>query len=203
MVFLLIVFVISIINIGCTNEGNEKIAYISSNPNSEHEKTFEELHLGILFDFNLKLPKADKSWVNLWVEGYSEGKALEPFHLAELSYGLSPNKTEEGRTGFGMINPISEEPQFFLYSVGVSQESHGIENNFLEKDSISTWDYAIESKTIGLEPGEEKVLAVYRQDEDTMRSSYDYQNQDSINEMIKEDKTVLLLKIKVEERNEV
>jgi hypothetical protein len=185
------------------NKNNNIIAYISSYTNSEYEKTFKELNLGILFDFNLKLTKADKSWVNLWVEGYSEGKALEPFHLTELSYGLSPNKTEEGRTGFGIMGPNSDEPQIFLYSTGIGQQPVVV-NNFFKKTAGSSWNYAIDSEAIGLELGEEKILAVYRQEDDnTMRAGYDYEDQASIDEMIKENKRVLILKIKVEEKSEL
>lgn len=45
------------------------------------------------------------------------------------------------------------------------------------------------------------MLAVYRQSEDQLRT-YDFQDLDSINKMINEDKTVLLLKVKVEEVKE-
>ena len=50
--------------------------------------------------------------------------------------------------------------------------------------------------------GEEKVLAVYRQVEKQLKF-FDFQDPESINKMINEDKIVLLLKIKVEERNEI
>ena len=43
-------------------------------------------------------------------------------------------------------------------------------------------------------------MAVYRQGEEALRTAYDYQDLDSINKMINEDKAVLLLKIKLEER---
>ena len=106
-----------VFNIGCNSQdsNNDKIAYISSNTDSEYEKTFNELNLGILFDFDLKLPKADKSWVDIWVEGYSNGEVIEPFPLTHLSYGLSPKELEEGKMGFGVINPNSDQMQFFLY----------------------------------------------------------------------------------------
>lgn len=199
-IFPLIIIITMVIVAGCTDESNnnKKIAYICANANSEYQNTFEELKLGIIFDFNLELTRADKSWVNIWVEGYSEGKAVEPFHITELSYGLSPEQTIKGRTGFGIINPGGEEPQIFLYSLGASQRPHGIINDFMKESSISTWEYAVGNEAIGLEPGEEKILAVYRQGEDTLRSGYDYQDQDSIDEMINKDKTVLLLKIKVD-----
>ena len=86
-------------------------------------------------------------------------------------------------------------------SPGVSVTPHSIDNDIIFDDGISGWDYAMTSKKIGLESGEEKILAVYRQSRDGMRT-YDFQDLDSINEMIKEDKTVILLKIKIEEIEE-
>jgi hypothetical protein len=84
--------------IGCNNVSEvDKIAYISSNPNSDYIKTFKDLNLGILFDFNLKLTRADKSWVTIWVEGYSNGNPIEASQFMELSCGSFPNSVEEGR----------------------------------------------------------------------------------------------------------
>jgi len=53
--------------------------------------TFEDLNLGILFDFDFTLPNADNSWVNLWVERYIDGEK-ESQRLTQLSYGNSPNE---------------------------------------------------------------------------------------------------------------
>lgn len=203
---LLAIIIITIIFCtGCSskksNSDNNQIAYISSNTDSEYLKTFKDLQLGILFDFNLKLPNADKSWVNIWVEGYSNGKAVEPFHLAELSYGLSPNKVEEGPMGFGILNANSIEPQFFLYSKGVKTTPDIKDKSFFIKSAASIWQYAIGSEPIGLESGKETILAVYRQGKNSLRAGYDYQNLNSINQMIKDDITVLILKIKVEKKD--
>ena len=196
---LLIITIFMIFITGCTND-KDKIAYISSNTNSEYEKTFKDLQLGIIYDFNLKLPYADKSWVNIWVEGYRDGKPMEPSILTELSYGFSPQQVEEGRMGFGIINS-NNDIQLFLYSAGIHSLPQSVDNNLFSQSAISSWDYAIGSKEIGLKSGEEKIIAVYRRAENSIRT-YDYQDIDSLNKMIEEDTTVLLLKIKVEERNE-
>jgi hypothetical protein len=203
MIYLLILVSIIIFTTGCNNQKNQenqKIAYISANIDSNYEKTFKDLHLGILFDFNLKLPKADKSWVRIWVEGYSNGNPVEPFPLTQMSYGLSPNKIDEGQMGFGMINPNSDETQMFFYSINTSLSPITIDNSFFINSGMTTYDYAIGSKTIGLDSGEELLLAVYRQEKESMYT-YDYQDPDSIKKMIDEDSTLLLLKIKVEEKN--
>lgn len=205
MICLILIGVLIILNIGCSDNSSEsnKIAFVSANVNSEYEKTFKELQLGILFDFDLRITNADKSWVNIWVEGYRNGKPVEPFPLTQLSYGLSPKKIEEGQMGFGIINPNSNEPLLFLYSTDVRTGPHIMENNFFIKNSISSWDYAIGSEEVELDYGEEVVLAVYRQGKESLRSGYDYQKLESINKMIQEDITVLLLKIKVEKRTKL
>lgn len=102
--------------------------------------------------------------------------------------------------GFGIINSNSNDPQLFLYSKGTRTRHYSIDNNFLNKSGVSGWDYTIGSDIIGIESGEKMVLAVYRQNEEFMRTAYEYQNLNSVNKMINEDQTVLLLKIKVEER---
>lgn len=211
--YLFVIIIITMVfGFGCSSENNnnnksdndnKKIAYISSNNGSEYENTFKELQLGILFDFNLKLPKADKSLVNIWVEGYSNGKPVEPSPLTELSYGLSPVQLEEGPMGFGIINPNSNETQIFLYSKGITSSLYRINKNVFAEASISSWDYAIGNEPIGLEPSEEVVLAVYRQGKESLRAGYEYQDLDSINKMINEDTNVILLKIKVEEKAEL
>ena len=198
----MIVVITMVFNVGCSSQSdnNNKIAYISSNIDSEYQKTFKDLQLGVLFDFNLKLPNANKSWVYLWVEGYCNGKAVEPFPLTQLAYGLNPKQVEEGPMGFGILNPNSGEAQFFLYSKGIRGIPQSINNSLLSNDRMSMWEYAIGDKAIGLESGQEMLLAVYRQGEGSMRAGYDYQDSDSVNKMINEDATVILLKIRVEEK---
>jgi len=183
---LLIIVLPIFFNTGCSRENisSNKAAYVAVNVDSEYEKTFKDLNLGILFDFNLRVPNADKSWVNIWVEGYSNGKPIEPFPLTQLYYGLSPNKEEEGQMGFGIINHNSKDPQIFLYSSGAKTNPESIGNNFFIESGVSSWDYAIGSEAIGLEYGEELVLAVYRQGKESLRTGYDYQDVKAINQMI-------------------
>lgn len=65
----------------------------------------------------------------------------------------------------------------------------------------ANWGLAIDDgKEISLEPGETKVLGVYREAGNILRT-YDYQDMNHITQMINENITVLLLKIKVERMN--
>ncbi|MUK87829.1 hypothetical protein GMD78_05370 [Ornithinibacillus sp. L9] len=191
-------FLFLLLSSGCTNS-SEDIATISVNSDSEFANTFEGLNLGILFDFNFKLPNADKSWVNLWVERYNDGKK-DSQPLTQLSYGNSPNEFEEGNLGFGMINPNSEDTIVVLYGPGVSAQQSIIENES-KTDIISSWNYAMDNKEVNLELGETKILAAYRETKSNSISTVDLQDEESIKRMIKQDDMVLLLKINIEEKN--
>lgn len=197
-IFSAIFFIFLVIGTGCMNSSKDK-ATISVNSNSEYVQTFKDLNIGILFDFHFKLPNADKSWVTLWVERYRDGKK-ESEPLTQLSYGNSPNEVEEGRLGFGMINPNSAESSVFLYGPSVTIPPSMIEKKDKAK-TLSTWDYAIGDEEVELEIGESKILAVYRETESNSMSTVDLLDEESINRMIDEDNTVLLLKLKIEEKN--
>ena len=190
-----ILLFILIVSSGCTNT-SEKVATISVNSGSEYVNTFEDLNLGILFDFDFTLPNADKSWVNLWVDRYIDGeKESQP--LIQLSYGNSPNEVEEGHLGFGMINPNSKSTLVFLYGPAVSTHPSIIERESMT-DVSSSWDYAIGNEKVDLDIGETKILAAYRETESNSIRTIDLQDEDSVNEMIKQDNMVLLLKVKIE-----
>ena len=195
---LVLLMLISLLG-GCSSDRSNKIAYISANENSRYQTTFSELNLGLVRDYRLMLPSADKSWVKIWVEGYRDGEKVEPSPLAELSYGLSPEKVSEGSMGIGIIH-TGERRYVFLYAPGVSMGPMELDA-FLIDSGISGWEYAVDSERIGLEPGETVVLGAHRQGEQSLRM-YDLQDEDSIDDMIEEDKTVLLLKIRVDEQEE-
>lgn len=207
LLYLMIIFTTLVFSIGCSNKNtsSSKIAYISTNVNSPYEKTFKDLNLGTLFDFNLKLPNPDKSWVTMWVEGYSNGKPIDPFQIIQLSYISPSNEVEESQVGFGILNlnnsENSSERKLFLYSANSTMSVNNTNENLFVEPAISSWEYAISDESLALEPGEELLLAVYRQGKDSLSTGYDYQDSDSVNEMINESMNVLLLKIKVEEKN--
>ncbi|MGM0852490.1 MAG: hypothetical protein ACQEWI_07750 [Bacillota bacterium] len=192
------VILLILISVGCSDDRETDQPTISMKTDSEYEDTFEGLNLGVLFDFDFYLPNADKRWVNLWVERYSAG-TKDPQSLTELSYGNSPEEMEEGRMGFGMINPNAEDTLVFLYGPGVSTQPSRIEKDF-RTDVISSWDYAIGKEKVELKLGETKILAAYRETGSNSMRTIDYQDEESVNNMIKQNDTVLLLKIKVEEK---
>ncbi|MFC5591415.1 hypothetical protein ACFPRA_21240 [Sporosarcina soli] len=184
---------------GCTKP-NKETATISANADSEYIHTFKDLNLGILFDFNFRLPDADKRMVTIWVEGYQDGEK-EPDPLTQIAYGSSPQQVTEGHLGFGIINSTTEESILFLYAPSVSTspvkiESLNVPNRF------SAWDYAIGDEKVALSLGETKLLAVYRQSAGNAIRTYDFQDEEAVKQMIKEDSRVLLLKMKIEESHE-
>ncbi|KMJ57452.1 hypothetical protein AB685_15650 [Bacillus sp. LL01] len=181
---------------GCSNIRKAETPTISINENSEYETTFNELNLGVVMDFDFHLPDADKRWVNLWVERYKDGKK-DPESLTHLSYGSIPSDSEEGNLGFGMINPNAEDTMVFLYGPGVKVQPSKIDKEF-KTNMISTWDYAIGKGKVKLELGKTKILAAYRESDSDTVSTVDFQDMESVERMIEQDDTVLLLKIKVE-----
>lgn len=200
LILLLILIMILTITIGCSNEDTEEevAASISINNDSKYISTFTELNLGDMFDFNLRLPNANRSIVTIWVEGYKDGSSMGQEPLTELSYRFSPNDVEENPMGLGIFNH-NFDSKLLIYASGgkVLSDPTDIEGYVLNESGVSTGDYAIGSEAITLESGEEKLLAAYRQAEYSLRT-IDYENEDSINKMIEEDDVVLLLKIIVE-----
>jgi hypothetical protein len=201
LIFILISFSFLIVSSGCTSRsdtGDGKAAVsVTANSDSEYVKTFNDLNLGILFDYDFSLPNADKRWVNLWVERYHNGKK-DSNPLTQLSYGNSPKEVEEGHLGFGMINPNSAEPLVFLYGPGVRNLPVAIEKD-ANTNTLSSWDYAIGKEKVELKLGETKILAVYRETKSDSLSMIDYQDEESVGKMINQDDMVMLLKLKIEE----
>ena len=190
-----------IVNSGCTRSTklNDTMATISPNQDSKYVKTFEDLHLGILYNFDFRLPEADQRWVTIWVDSYKDGKK-EPHPLATLSYGRSPNQLEEGELGFGIINPNSNDTLLFIYAPGITASPQKIESNNLP-NVTSGWQYAIGDEKTELNLGETKILAAYRQSFKDSMKTYGFLDEETVKQMVKEDDRVLLLKIKIEKSN--
>jgi hypothetical protein len=181
---------------GCSENADNPT--ISKNPNSEYERTFNDLALGVLFDFDFHLPQAEQRWVTLWVEQYSGG-VKDPQPLTQLSYGNSPKKVEEGNLGFGIINSHWEDSMVFLYGPDVKSQPEKVEKEF-NQDMLASWDYAIGEDEVELKLGEAMVLAAYRGTSGNSMRAIDFQDEESVNAIIEQGDTVLLLKIKVEEK---
>ncbi|PJN88942.1 hypothetical protein [Bacillus sp. mrc49] len=183
---------------GCTGKDDkDNIASISVNPDSEYTNTFKKLNLGELYDFDFKLNDADKTWVNVWLERYKDGKK-EPQPLAKLSYGNSPNKVEKGNLGFGMIN-TNDSRLGFLYAPHVTAPPQNIDK--IHSDNIFTgWDYAVGEDKMALKLGETYVLGAYRESDGNSIRTYNLQDENEVKKMISDDKIVFLLKMKIEKK---
>lgn len=199
-VILSIIFIFLLISVGCSDKDEPEAPTISKNEDSEYEHTFNNLNLGIVFDFDFYLPSADKRWVNLWVERYMDGtKDSQP--LTQLSYGNSSEEVTEGNLGFGMINTESEDTLVFLYGPNASTQPSIIGNEF-QTDVMNSWEYAIGNEEVKLKLGETKTLAVYRETKGNSMSTIDFQDEESLDRVIKQNEKVLLLKLRIEEKNE-
>lgn len=199
------VLTLLILLFGCSkggdSESEEYIAYISANRDSDYVRMFEDLSIGNLFDFHLKQLKADQAWVNISVEGYYQGKPVEPFPLISLVYGRSPEgAVEEGPVRIGFIRSNQGMPSLFIKTSSVGMLPQSIEHPMMTAGAGSIWDYVIGEEPIGLKDGETKLLGVHRRFEANQPMQLHHLKQDSgaIQKMIEEDMAVLLFKIKVE-----
>ncbi|WP_330949285.1 hypothetical protein [Virgibacillus sp. MG-45] len=88
---LLIVALISFIffSYGCSQQTEGVI--LSKDSNSEYVKTFNDLSLGTILDFNIQIPNEDERWFTLWVEKYENGQKISK-PLSELSFPNNPNE---------------------------------------------------------------------------------------------------------------
>ncbi|WP_217586267.1 hypothetical protein [Lentibacillus saliphilus] len=195
--FVIIVFLLMTTTSCSESKSENTLPTISIAQDSNYEKTFDDLGLGILFDFNFYLPQADKRVVKLSVEKYENGrKASEP--VAQLVYGNSLNEVDEGRLGFGMLNTDSEDMLSVLYSPHVSQID--AMNVSSDRPRASAWYYAFgEEEEIKLTLGEPQLLAAYRETEKSVIKIVDLQDEASVQQMIKDHDLVLLLKLTVKE----
>ena len=197
IILISITFIFIIITSSCSNDNaNDQLATISVNAESDYEKTFTDLNLGNLYDFQLKIPNADERWVTLWVERYKDGvKESDP--VAELSYGMSPEEKTEGNIGFGILNPNTDTPMAFLYGPGVKISPVQYENH-VANIGFFGGDYAIGEDEVELQLGETYLLAIFRQSTKTSFSVYDLPNEEEVKKKIKKSKAkIKKLKTKI------
>lgn len=187
--------------------GSGIIAEVKMKRDSAYTRTFEELSLGHLFNFDLTLPQADRSWVTIWVEGYRRGQPMltgqQP--LAELSFGLYPGEREEGPMGFAMIDAKEEETKrscLFLYAPSVRTGNVTVELLEGKANTVlaTMRDYTIGNEPVRLQPGETRLLGMYRLIDSRVIPTMDTTNEEDIRHAIDTDAAILLLKIKVDRK---
>ncbi|UFU01086.1 hypothetical protein KO561_09175 [Radiobacillus kanasensis] len=175
---------------------SDSLAIISAKPNSDYNQTFEELGMGVVYDFQMTLPQADETWVKIWVDAYQSGKEIQSNPVGVLSYGLSPNEYEEGHIGLALVEEEGGNPLLVLYAPGVKTlpSQLSIPLDIVAGGNIT--DYAIGMEDIHLTEGETKLLAVHRTVKDSAHLM-DWNDATARQTMIQESETALLLKIKV------
>ena len=183
---------------GCSHS-KENISTISINSDSDYVKTFEELNLGILYDFDLVLHEPEQTELKVWVDMYENGKFI-PEPITDLSYTFSSNEVKVGNLGVWIIENESK-PLMFIYVPNANTIPQEIEPINIP-GRLHAWDYAIGNKPIELALDETYLLGVYRQtDRDSIRSGYQLQNEEDVMNMIKEHSLVFLLKMQLKQSN--
>lgn len=193
-----VVVVMLLLAAGCRapEEEGDWVAVIQARTESPYISTFKELNLGPIFDFHMKLPKADESWVDIWVEGFSGGKPLEPDPLISLSYGHSPRGVSEGPMGLAIVNGPENKKSMILYAPGVTSSLLEIDHRFSDQ-TASAWGSALGEEELRLKPGEIKTLAFYTQTQSRNISTIDPENEQQMKSILESGDTLLLMKIKV------
>ncbi len=199
-VILIIVFIV-IFTFGCSDVSKDDkiIAYISQSNNSDYEKTFNDLKIGRVFDYEYKLVNADKTSVQGWLEVYENGQMIDD-NIAGFKYIIRSSKNgEEGNLGFGVIESVNGNSSIFFYSPSFKMTPYNIEYDFNKDIGINSWANAIKDQTLSIEKEQEVILAVYREIKGDNLIEYNYQNSDSIEKIIKEDNKVILFKFKIDD----
>ncbi|MCA0989662.1 hypothetical protein [Pseudalkalibacillus hwajinpoensis] len=194
-------FILATVLLSSCSTNENKVAEIEPAPESEYVKTFDELALGILFDFKLEVQNADERWVKLWVERYQDGKKDDD-SVVDLIYGESLDETDEGHVGFGIIHSEKDEPLYFLYAPDIKLNPQKSDKKANLDSSMSTWEYAFKDKKVPLTLDEEKVLAAYRSTTSNEMRTVDLSDPNDVKQMIQEDTEVLLLKILITENKD-
>ena len=194
-------FVLATVLLSSCLPNENKVAEIEPVPESDYVRTFEELSVGILFDFQFELQNADQRGVKLWVERYQDGKK-DDLPAVDLVYAKSPNEKDEGHLGFGIINSNTNEPLYFLYAPDVKLEPQNHSGASPVESSMATWDYAFKDKKVDLSLDEERLLAAYRSTTSNEMRTIDLSDPNDVKKMIQEDSEVLLLKILITENKD-
>ncbi|MGN7359755.1 hypothetical protein ACTHPF_19050 [Paenibacillus sp. SAF-054] len=175
----------------------DTLAVIKPQKDSSYTEMFRTLSLGSVFDYNLLLPHADTTWVEIWVEGYKKGEKMQDSQLIRLSYGNAPSESSEGAMGWGLVTKGGEQKSMILYAPGVSTGLIDVPG-VIDKDRSSMMGSVIGDEKLELKAGESATLAVFRQSKSGGYRNYNANNPEELKEMLAADVLTLLLKIKVD-----
>ena len=199
LIFGIILFLFLVLSAGC-NGRNNHVATISATPESDYVATFDKLNLGNLFDFEIKLPKGENKWITLWVDSYIDG-IKDPEPLIRLSFSSTPDEKIQDHLGFAMMSLNAEETYAYVSLYGPNVSGRREVDHLLREDIFNTLEYAISDKAVGIELGEEKLLAVYRETKGSAVHSLNFDDEQVIEKAIEENDLVYLLKIMIEEEH--
>ncbi len=182
---------------GCNVSEASGRTTVKLNENSEYVKTFKDLHLGEVLDFDLTWADADETEVTIWTEQYKDGK-MGTEQAGGISFSESPEKSEKGHLGMGIVHYDEKKAMVVVYGPGVSGKSEEIELDY--SGSAYGWEKAVDAEKIELELGKTYILGAYRISKDSHIQSYNLKDKNEVEKMIKEDRTGFLLKVKTEKK---
>ncbi|MHA7964724.1 hypothetical protein ACX93W_11310 [Paenibacillus sp. CAU 1782] len=185
-----------------TENDDNAIAILSPNKDLPHAESIKVAGLGHLLDYQIQLPRANESWLRVWLEGYVDGKRVQEDPIWEMSFGNSPFANENGPLGVGFI-PF--EDSVLVYGYGPSGKL--LPNRLPDEYSVAINNAnlayaATEDNVIRLQPDESRIIGTYWQMKvgESLRSA-DFLDEEDVMAFTREHSVVLLIKAQVTERD--
>ncbi|GGC77711.1 hypothetical protein GCM10007216_05330 [Thalassobacillus devorans] len=197
--FLLVAIAVMVIAAGCAKAESGDVT-IQKNPDSDYEKTFDELALGELNEYTYHRPKDESLTGEIFVELYENGVKQE--NTTSLSFNWEEGGEQEGALGMGLIEHNQEEPSLLLYSPDGTLKSSKLQGTIWTDLSIRGWQDAVGGEELSLETGKEYILGAYTGSIGNEMSMYDLTDEEELEEMLNAHEFVLLFKIRLGENDQ-
>lgn len=183
-----------------TEGENHDIAILSPYKDRSHAESIKLAGLGHLLDYQIQLPRANESWIQVWIEGYVDGKQVQEDPIWGLSFGHSPLAKETGPLGVGFI-PFEDSVLVYGYGLGARLSPTRLPDEYSVAIKNANLAYAAtEEDAIRLQAGESRIIGTYWQMKvgESLRSA-DFSNEEDVMAFTQEHSVVLLVKIQVTE----
>ncbi|MFG6117778.1 hypothetical protein [Thalassobacillus sp. B23F22_16] len=184
---------------GCAKAESGDVT-IQKNPDSDYEKTFDELSLGELNEYTYHRLKDESLTGEIFVELYENGVKQE--NTTSLSLDWEEGGEQKGVLGMGLIEHNQEEPSLLLYSPDGTLKSSNLQGTNWTDLSIRGWQGAVRGEELSLEKGKEYILGAYTGSTGNEMSMYDLTDEEELEEMLNAHEFVLLFKIRLGENDQ-
>ncbi|MFG6115803.1 hypothetical protein ACGTN9_11470 [Halobacillus sp. MO56] len=183
---------------GCAKAESDEVT-IQKNPESDYQKTFQDLALGELNEYEIQFPKDADLEGEIFVEVYENGVMQENTSSLSLDW---EEKEQEGTFGVGYVTSPMEEPSMLLFSQSGTLRTQQLEETKWKELSIRGWQDAVNGDELTLKHGKEYILGAYKGTTGNETRMYDLTAEEELEEMLNEHELVLLFKIRIDENEQ-